>query len=148
KKSRYDSVGALAADLAQARNELTDDALPPPVTQRGRDNAETNPTTPKKRQFYFWQSGENELSSRSSEADTASGPAKPRSFGWAPLIGVSATILLLGLIAIFISQRNKADDAPNLDALRHVPVVSWKAGTSANNYDFHVSHDGKMIAYS
>jgi len=149
KAARYDSCRSLAADLAQARNELTDDSLLPPVTQRGRENVQTNSTTPKKRQFYFWQSGEDELSSHAIKTEPISGFSKKRSFGLLPLAGVTAAVLLLGLTALFIIwQQNKTTAPPEPGGLRPVRLVSWKSASADNTKDYRISHNGKMIAYS
>lgn len=148
KASRYGSVQALVSDLADARKDLTDDALPPPVTKSGRENAETNPTPSKKRQFYFWQSGEHESSAGTSEADTAAERTKPRLLGFAPLIGVSATILLLSLIAVFVWKQNRATKTPEQTDLRSVQLTSWKSSSAHRAKDYSISHNNKMIAYS
>jgi serine/threonine protein kinase len=150
KSSRYNSVRALAADLTEARKDITDDALTPPATQRGRQNAETNPTTPKKRQFYFWQTGDDVPTAHPEEV--ASGKVALTPSRWFGSVGLAAMIVILLLFgsaaAVLLWKLNRTDDSPNLDALKMVQLTSWKAGTSSNSTEFHVSHNGKFVAYS
>jgi len=148
KTARYDSGRSLAADLADARENGTFDEEPR-ITKRGRDNPDTDPTTPKKRQFYFWQSGEDEPSSFSSNSDPASASARKRSFGLIPMAGATAAVLLLVLTATFIIwQQNKTATSTEPGELRPVRLVSWKSASADNAKDYQISHDRKMIAYS
>ena len=147
KADRYSSARDLSRDLENLRNIST---LEEPVwshkTKPSRSIATTDVLTTKKRQFHFWQSSGD--SSRPEQLDSGRAVAKTRRFGSIGLAAVAVVLLLLGATAILVWKANTVDNAPNLDSLRLVPLVSWKTGIGSGSSDARVSHDGKMIAYS
>ena len=151
KADRYESARLLARDLEDLRNSgaALDEPERPHDTMPSRSVTTTDILTTKRRQFHFWQSSDSDEPTQAEEVDSGYvAVAGTRRFGSIGLAAVAVVLLLLGSTAILVWRLNKADDAPNFDALRPVPLVSWKTGTSSNSSDFRVSQDGKYIAYS
>ena len=150
KADRYESASLLARDLEGLRNRRTlDEPVRPHDTMPSRSVATTDILTTKRRQFHFWQSSGGDAPTQAEELDSGhvSVTGTPR-FGWIGLAAIAVVLLLLGSTVILFWKLNKADDAPNFDALRPVQLVSWKTGIDSNSNDFRISHDGKYVAYS
>jgi serine/threonine protein kinase len=152
KDSRYESALDLAEDLRALQKSGVFNELSQVGSTSPNERAITNePTHTKKRQFYFWQSG-NENSRAALGGADAKGkqtgetkPARAVSF-IAPF--VLTIIALIVATALFYWQFKKADDDNNFDALRPARLVAWKSGAGQEYGDYRVSNDGKMIAFS
>ena len=154
KDLRYKSAKDLAEDLRELQKSGGFDELPKgdDISTLPTERVETNEQTrPKKRQFYFWQSG-NEKFRADSETENIDNKQTAETIRAQsnPLIWVSFLIIfsVIGATVLYFWQFKKADDSSNFDALRPVLLVSWKSGTSSNDTDYRVSHNGKMVAYS
>ena len=152
KTERYQTAQDLADELRALRKIGELDQLTADVTTSPNKRVETNePTRPKARQFYFWQSGNKKFRPAPETADiSGKQTVKSKTARFNPFILLSVLIIfsIIGASVLLFRQFKKADDAGNFEALRSVRLVSWKSGLSSNYGDYRVANNGTMIAFS
>ncbi len=152
KDLRYKSAKDLADDLRELQKNDELDETMSEVSTLPNEQVETDEAgQTKSRRFYFWQSSKEKIhvapeTGETEIAQTAESKTTRRNYS--PLLLGFTMFSLLGAAVLFYWQFKKVDDLHSFDNLRSVRLVSWKTAASSIYNDYHVSHDGKMVAYS
>lgn len=146
KEDRYDSTENLLEDLLTARKlGIKAEPRPAETTVTGRAPT-TGGESKKKRQSYFWQSGDEPESK--SDIRTADPGSEGSWFNPRLLMAGGIGALVLAGVTWFAWQKIGSRAPADMEPLRAVRLVQWRSGGSSNDTDYRVSHDGKFVAYS
>ncbi len=153
KDLRYQSAQNLIQDLRDLQKSGGFDELPKgeDVSTVPTEQIVTNEPQSDKRKFHFWQSSEKNVRATSETVhlgNEQTAESMPTQFHPATiLLSVLTVVLGISAVVFVFWGFNRTDDSRQFDALRAVPLVSWK--TAGGYYtDYRVSHNGKLIAYS
>lgn len=152
KDSRYKSALDLVKDLRGlqksggfgGQGELS-------LTSPNEQVVTNEPTQPKKRQFYFRQSGSEDFRPAPDTTDISGKQTletKPSRLNFSTVLSVLAIFSVICGAALFYWQFEKANGDSDFGALRPALLAEWKSSAGMEYGDYRVSNDGRMIAFS